>query len=276
MDTSMREGELSMLRRLTAAAVTTLAVLSSPAFASDYCPDRPGINTPPCVMADGKLAVEIALVDWTHDHSAGNIDDTVLAGDTELRYGIGGNTELRLGWTAYGHDRQLNTGNGRADNSDGIGDVVVGIKKNLLSPDGSKFSAGLVPYATLPAGGKAIGAGDWGAGLLVPLSLQVSDTVTLMLTPELDAAVDQDRSGRHIAYGTAGGVQLNAATNLSLSFEAQMLRDQDPMGHKSETLAGASAGYKVGEDTQVDIGAQFGVDANAPDVELSFGIARRF
>ena len=257
-----------------------LAAIASPALARDYCPDRPGIDTPPCTIEPGKLSAEVAIGDWTHDKDADAIEDTVLAGDLLLRYGIAEHAEVRLGWTAFGHDRvreRLGNGaSGLVDNLSGTGDVTLGLKRNLIDPSGDKLSIALLPQVSLPTGGRAIGAGDWGAGLLVPVNLPLSDAVSLIATPEIDAAVDEDRHGRHLAYGTAGGVQIAATKTLNIAIEGSIIRDDDPEGHETKALFSASAGLMLGEDTQVDVGTQIALNRDTPDSEVYFGLSRRF
>ena len=253
-----------------------LALATSPALARDYCPDRPGIDTPPCTIEPGKLSVETAIGDWTHDHDADAIEDTVLIGDLALRYGIADHAELRFGWTAFGHDRTRDRASGMVDNLSGTGDVTLGIKRNLIDPTGKQLSIALLPQVSLPTGGRAIGAGDWGAGMLVPVNLPLSDAISLIATPEIDAAVDEDRHGRHLAYGTAAGVQIAATKNLNIALEGSVIRDDDPEGHETQALFGASAGLMLGEDTQIDFGTQIALNHNTPDSEIYFGLSRRF
>jgi hypothetical protein len=145
-----------------------------------------------------------------------------------------------------------------------------------MNPDGSGLSIALLPYATLPTGGHAIGAGDWSAGLIVPVNYAISDALTLELTPEVDAAVDQDGSGRHLAYGSVIGVQGKLGKRASVGVEVQAIRDSDPAQHATQALAGLSFAYQPQEQSQIDIGINAGLNRNAPDAEVYFGISRKF
>ena len=165
---------------------------------------------------------------------------------------------------------------GEVMRSSGIGDVTVGVKQNLHKPDGSGFSLALLPYATLPTGHAEIGAGDWGAGLLIPLSYELSDTLSLLATPEADAAVNESGDGRHFAYGTAVGVQAKLGEKSAVSAELQAIRDRDPGGHSTQLLAGLSGAYQPKEGVQLDAGVNVGLNRDTPDVEILVGIVRRF
>jgi hypothetical protein len=260
-----------------------LALLAAtPAMAAEqsglreFCADRPGLNTPACTVDKGHLQVELGLGDWTLDKQPDTRTDSWSFGDVALRYGIGDTTELRLGWTAYGHVREKDRATGAIDRTGGIGDVTIGVKQNLLHPDGNGFAVALLPYATLPSGHHDIGAGDWGAGLLVPISYDLSDTFTLEATPEVDAAVDEDGHGRHLAFGSAAGIQAKLSKQASVSLEVEAIRDRDPGEHSTQALAGLSFAYQPGDNLQLDVGATAGLNRNTPDMEVSFGISERF
>jgi opacity protein-like surface antigen len=263
------------MKRATLLA-TLLALIAVPAQARDFCPDRPGLDTPPCTVDPGRLSLEASAGDWTHDDDPDTLTDTILIGDLLLRYGIADHAEARIGWTAYGHVRTRDKASGLVDQQSGVGDVTLGLKRNLVDPDGKQFSVALLPSVSLPIGGAAIGAGDWGAGLQVPASLPLGGAFTLLLTPEFDAAVDSDRSGRHFAWGSSGGVGIAATSKLNLAVECSIIRDEDPAGHTTQALAGFSAGLTLGEQTQIDVGAEIALNGASPDSHIYFGIAHRF
>ena len=255
----------------------SLAVMPVAAAAQDpaYCPERPGINTPPCIMAPGRVSVETSLVDWTRNDDGGVRDDTVLIGDTKLRLGLSDRVEAQVGWTPFGHVRSRDPGGITAANR--VGDVALGVKALLTDPTGGdRFAAAVLPYATLPVGRTPVGAGTWGAGVLLPLSFTLSDTIALAATPEIDAAVDQDGGGRHLAYGAAAGLAYALTSSVTATGEFQALRDDDPAGHATQATAALSFAYLATPDLQFDIFGAAGLNHDTPDVQLAAGIARRF
>ena len=255
-------------------------LIASPALADDdlrdLCAERPGLDTPACTVDPGHLQVELGVGDWTLDKQAGSRTDTILLGQALARYGVGTSTEVRLGWTAYGHIRTRDRASGAIDRSSGTGDITIGLKQNLSNPNGDGFSLALLPYASLPTGKNDIGAGDWGAGLLLPISFDLTDKVSWATTPEVDAAVDADGNGRHLAFGSAAGLDVELSKHWSMSVEGELIRDRDPSGHSTRAVAGAFLAYKPQERLQFDVGAQAGLNRATPDVELYFGISRKF
>ncbi|CAN5389941.1 transporter [soil metagenome] len=240
----------------------------------DYCPARPGLGTPACTIAPGRISVETGLADWTREQDSSQRTDTVVIGDTLVRIGLTDAVEAQIGWTPYGHVRTR--GSGGVASAGGIGDVLVGFKANLHHPDGSGFSTALQPFVTLPAGGSAIGAGDWGAGIVAPFSFDLSDSLSFQFSPEIDAAVDGDRHGRHLAYSNVVGLGASLSGSVSGTLEFQALRDDDPAGATTQTYASLSFGWTPNDDLQLDVGAVAGLNANSADAEIYAGVSRRF
>lgn len=247
------------------AAVLLLAFLASPAWAQDglrdFCADRPGLGTPACTLDPGHVQVELGLADWTRDRP-----DVFVAGDLLVRIGLGSHTEAQLGWTAFGH----------AAGHGGTGDVTLALRQNLVSPDGSGTTLAIMPYATLPTGGRTIGGGDWSAGVRMPFGFSLSPAVSIAFTPDIEAAVDEDRNGRHLAYGSVAGISAELGDDVSVTAELSLTRDEDPAGHSTEALAGLSLAWTPSHNLQLDAGANVGLNQASPDVEFYAGISRRF
>lgn len=247
------------------AALLLALAAATPAWGEDasreFCADRPGLGTPACTLDPGHVQVELGLVDWTEDRP-----DVLVAGDLLLRIGLGSHTEAQLGWTAFGHA----TGHG------GSGDVTLALRQNLISPDGSGTTLAIMPYATLPTGGRTIGAGDWSAGVKVPFGFELSHAVSLAFTPDVEAAVDEDRDGRHLAYGGVAGIDADLGEDVTVTAELSLTRDRDPAGPSTEALAGLSLAWQPSHNLQLDAGANLGLNRETPDLELYAGISRRF
>ena len=255
-----------------------LIASATPALAQDrnYCPNRPGLGTPACTIAPGHVSVETALGDWTRDDNSDQRSDTVLIGDTLVRIGVGDSVELQAGFTPFGHMRSRDKASGDVDRANRVGDALLGAKLNLRNPDGSGLSVALQPFATLPVGRQPVGAGDWGAGMLVPVTYDLNDALNLEATSEVDAAVDQDGHGRHLAYSETAGLAWAFSKTLTATAELQVSRDDDPSGGTTQALAGLSLASMVGKTLQFDAGANAGLNHNSPDLELYLGVSKHF
>lgn len=251
---------------------------AAPAFAEEareLCPDRPGLGTPACVVDAGAVVLEVGLADWTLDRTESSRADSWTVGDALLRAGLTPSLEVQIGWTMLGHVRERHRATGERTERTRTGDVTLALRQNLRSPDGSGFSLAVMPYATLPLGGESVGAGDWGAGLVVPVSFELG-ALSLGLTPHVDAAVDADGDGRHLAYGSVAGLGFGLSDAVSAAVELSLTRDRDPGGHATEALAGASLGWQPDADSQWDVGVNAGLNRDSPDLQLYAGYVRRF
>ncbi|QDZ07952.1 transporter [Sphingomonas panacisoli] len=240
----------------------------------DYCPARPGLGSPACTIDSGRVSVETSLTDWTLDKQPGDRTDTILIGDTLVRIGLTKTLEAQIGWTPVGFVRERQGGS--VDRATRTGDVTLGLKANLANPDGSGLSFAVQPFVTLPAGRTPVGAGDWGAGVVVPVTYDLSKTVNVQFVPEIDAAVNGDGRGRHFAASAVVGLGIALNDKLTVELEGQALRDADPMGKTWQDSAALSFAYKVNDDLQLDIGGIAGLNRDAPDLELLAGVSRRF
>ena len=262
--------------RLLAGAVLLAAAAPAVAQQRDYCPERPGLDTPPCVVDKGHVSVETALADWIRDDQPDARTDTVLVGDTLIRIGVSDRVEARIGWTPFGHVRVRDRASGAVARADRVGDVTLGAKVNLAHPSGDGLSLAVLPYVSLPVGRRPVGGGDWGAGLLVPVSYNLSDAVSVQATPELDAAVDDDGDGRHLSYSGTAGLAWGVTDSVTLTAEGQWLRDRAPDDHTTQMLAALSVGWMARPDLQFDLFGAAGLNHSAPDTELYAGVSRRF
>lgn len=256
-----------------------LLLLAAPdlAMAQDreFCPDRPGIGSPPCTVDKGRLSFETGLGDWTLNRDAGDREDIFVFGDFLIRAGVADHAEIQLGWTSLGFARNRDEA-GRIDKRSGTGDVMLALRRNFANPDGSGFSVAAMPFVTLPVGRQPIGAGDWGGGLNVPISYEVSSVIKLEMVPELDAEVDDDGQGRHLAFGNVFGVSANLSDTVSATAEYQLREVRETGDHHAEHLSGLSLAWQTSDRFQIDLGANAGLDRDADDFELYMGISRRF
>lgn len=265
------------MRNISAAFALSLCALAVPAWAQerDYCPARPGLGTPACTIAPGRVSIETGLVDWQRDDTADARSDAIVIGDTLVRIGLTDTIEAQVGWTPFGRLRARDKATGAVSTFSRVGDAYLGVAANLANPDGSGYSIAVLPFVTVPVGRAPVGAGDWGAGLVVPMSYDLSDTLNLQFTGEADAATDGDGDGRHFAYSGTLGLGFPLSDAIGATIEVQGLRDQDPDGRSTQWLGALSVGWMPSADVQIDVGANIGLNPDAADAQVYFGISRR-
>lgn len=255
--------------------LAALAAFATPAGAEqrDFCAERPGQTTPPCTLAPGTVMIETGLIDWSRSIDDSGVTDTTLVGGSLFRAGVTDRLELQVGWLPYGHVRTVDSANRIARSRAGSGDASIGFVYGSATGGGPVAVQGFV---TLPTGGSAVGAGDWGAGLRVPVQFDLGHGVAAALTPEIDAAVNASGKGRHVEFGGATGLSLALAGKLSLGVDLAAFRNDDPGGAATIATAGQSLAWQAGKSLQFDFGAAEGLNRSSPRARLYAGIAKRF
>jgi len=263
------------MRLILLLAVSAVTFAPTAAFAQDtaYCVDRPGANTPPCVLERGQVMGEASLIDWTRETAQGERTDTFLTGDLLLRFGLGGATEGRIGFTTLGVESVRQTPYARAERQTAVGDISIGLRHGFFGTDGP---VAVEMFVTLPSGGDPIGDGTWSAGVLLPLEFDLSDRVAVAATPELSAAANESGDGRHLAYGGAAGFSVALSESLSAASEITLLRDDDPQEAQTTILASQSLAWRASERQQFDAQVLAGLNRASADVQVIVGLARMF
>ena len=266
------------MKKLVLASIALAA--ATPAWAQGdeprFCPNRPSLGSSGCTTEPGRVQFEYSALDWQLDDTADQREDQVVAADLLARIGVGPTTEVQVGWTAFGHVLTRDKMTGGIDTVDGTGDVTLALRQNLRHPDGEGFSFGIQPQVTLPVGSRSVGGGGWAAGVLLPVTYDLSDKLNLQFTGEADAAANDDGDGQHFAYSGIWGLGYDISDKLTATAELSLERDDDPAGHETHSLAAMSLAFKPRKTLQLDVLAVAGLNHTSPDVRLVTGGAVLF
>lgn len=241
------------------AACTLGLLLSAAAFPAaarddrDFCADRPGKGTPPCVLDQGRLQMELGLFDASRQTQADTRTETWDAGDLLVRYGLDGLTEVQLGLPVWNRQQVTDRATGARDTTQGLGDLTLGLRRSLANPDGFE------------------------AGVLLPVSVPLNPDWSLSLTPRVDWVSDADGDGRHAAYAMVAGLGRDIG-QWNLGAEIWVSRDADPDQATTQSTLDLTAVWSPPSlpDAQLDFGLNFGLNDDSPDVTFGVGLARRF
>ena len=263
---------LAMIR-LALTLLLSLVPVTAWADDSDFCAERPGQTTPPCITPAGQVMLESGLAAWQRQTDADSHTDSWTFATTQARVGLGGAVEGQIGWQMLGLSRTTDGINRRVATASGVGDLTLGL---LYGPSGNSGPVAVQIFATLPVGRMPIGAGDWGGGARLPVALPVGHGWQLGLTPEIDAAVNQSARGRHLAYGSAFGVGHAITSKLSIGVDVSVMRDLDPARSATRAVATGSLAWQATANTQFDFGGGKGLNRDSLAGQVYFGVAHRF
>jgi hypothetical protein len=236
------------------------------------CPDRPGKGTSPCTLAAGHAQIELGLFDESFQRRSGVTTDTGNAGALLAKFGVNDRSDVEAGMALYQFQR-VHDASGTV-NASGIGDLYLRTKINPLSGDGP-FAFVLDPYLKLPTAGGGLGNGAVEGGMVAPMSYDLGYNWSLAMTPEADVLLNAAGSGHHASLVDVVGLGKSFGP-LSLGAEVWTSQNPDPTGTISQYSFDLDAAYLIGNDTQLDGGANLGLNRATPDLELYFGVSRRF
>ena len=251
-----------------------LATSTAAAAEQPICTDRPSKSTGECTVPKGGWQVETGLIDWSRTESGGVRVDAVSWGSSLIKYGLRENVDFELGITPF-QTLDVDAGNSHVTHSS-FGDTQLRIKYRLTAPDAPLLVA-LAPFVKLPTANHHLGNGKVEAGLLVATSAALGKSgLTLSLDPELDLNADGDGSGHHLATQQVLNIAVAASSKVSLSTEAWAKWDWDPAGTAKQVSWDVAGAYQPTKALQLDVGANFGLNSQTPDVEVYAGVSTRF
>lgn len=272
-----------MTRRLLSAIylLSAVAGLSVPAAGEELrelCVDRPGKDTPPCIVDAGHVIVEVGALEFSREKDEGEKSRSYTFGDTLVRLGVSERSEVQLGFAPYNIVRTRDRATGERRTTRGIGDLVAGYKYNFANPDGSDTSAAAQLFVSAPTGRDEIGAGTWEGGIIIPVSFELSDEWSLTLDPEVDWRGDEDGHGHHVAWAGVASLGRDLGGGLEASAELWASVDQDPMGDRTEASADVALAWipETNQNLQFDAELDVGLTRDTPGLEAAVGVAYRF
>jgi hypothetical protein len=250
--------------------VSLLAGSANAQALRDFCAERPGKATPPCILDAGHVQLEVGLADAVFQRGRGAHEDTYTLGAAEVRFGLTRRLEAEAGWAPLIVDHRRGAGR-----RSGSGDAFLGLRGALTDPDASGVAVSLQGFVTAPTATHGLGAGGWTGGVRLPASIPLGPHTDLGLTPEVDVIRNAAGGGTHLAWVGAAGVS-HAFGQLTLGAEVWGAIDDDPTGKIHQASADLTAAFAVGANAQLDAGVNLGLDRATPDVEIYAGVARRF
>ena len=232
-------------------------------------PDRPDVTESPFTIDAGHLQVEMDLANYTRDAGDGRHAAWGVA-PFNLRLGVRENLELGLFVVPYLRETVQPSG-GASETHAGFGDVTLRAKVNFRGNDGDGTALGLIADLKLPTATAGLGNGAVEGTILLPVSLDLGGGWDLgaMTGVGLRRSDTGGRSGTWINSVTAGhGLTRDLAGYCEVA---------------TETAAGAPVAtfdvgltLKLNANTQLDVGAQFGLSRAADDTLVFTGLTRRY
>lgn len=237
------------------------------------CADRPTKANGPCTVDPGHFQLEADIVNASFMHASGVTTDTWLFLNPTLKYGLTTNLDIEANIAPVQVVR-VKDAFGKVATETGVGDLYLRVKYQFLNTPG--VQAAVIPYLKAPTARTGLGNGAWEGGLIAPVSIKLSSSLSLTAQPELDGLENADNSGHHLAFSQDLSLGLSVPRNITLFAEIWGQWNFDPAATQTQYSADIAAALGLGRDSQLDAGINFGLNRFTPGIAPYVGFSHRF
>ena len=239
------------------------------------CTDRPTKSNATCTVDAGRFQLESDLFNGASLHIAGATIDTYFVTNPTLKFGLDKTIDIEVNIAPFEVVRTRDA-SGSASTLGGVGDLYLRLKDNLYNSADGAFSVTTIPYVKAPTARDGIGNGAVEGGVLFPVSRKLTDKLTFLTVPEIDALADSTGGGRHL--NTAQLVNLAYGLPMNVTVYGELWGDWnfDPGRTIRQYSADIAVAWGAGAALQFDGGLNFGLDKQTPGVQVYVGISRKF
>lgn len=240
--------------------------------------DRPDQTESPYTVDAGHFQIEMDAANGTIDRDQSNGGDVRSQvwnfGGLNLKAGLLNNVDIQFVLDGYvdSHVKDW-VANQVADDS-GFGEVQTRLKINLWGNDGGKTAFAIMPFVKWPLPQTALRNGKTEGGIILPLGVELPAGWGMGLMTEVDFVRDGSNAFdteyfntvtfSHDIFGALGGY---------VEFAALFTPESDAQW-QGQLDVGLT--YGLNENTQLDLGCNFGVTSVAPDYNPFVGLTLRF
>ncbi len=240
-----------------------------------FSTDRPTKSNVPVTVDAGQIQYETDLVNYTHATSGGAASRLTTAFDPVVKLGVTNSIDLEVEFGGYNWlDVSHSAPGGAVQPARGVGDLTLRAKVNLFGNEAGVAMA-LIPYVKIPTAAQGIGDGHTDGGLIVPVSFPLPLDFTLLVVPEVDVLTNAADSGHHFNFVQLVNVSRPVGKAFTLLGELYSALGTDARRPAVYTFDIAVV-YALTPDLELDLGGNFGLNRNAPNLQAYSGISQRF
>ncbi len=234
--------------------------------------DRPTKSNSPVTVDAGHFQYETDILNYTHSNAGGATTRQYTAFDPVLKLGLTDHVDFEVQFNGYNwFDQQSG---GQHFSTSGVGDVVIRPKFNLFGNEGGPALA-IIPYVKIPTARPPIGNDTVDGGVIAPFSYPLPLDFTLLVMPEIDVIRNAADGGHHFNFTQLLNISHPIGKQLTAYAEIYSALGTDARTPPVYTFDTALA-WAVTDNLQLDAGANIGLNAAAPNLQVYAGISQRF
>jgi hypothetical protein len=240
-----------------------------------FSTDRPTKSNVPYTVDAGHFQYETDLVNFAHQVSGTTRTDTLLVPNPTFKVGVTNNADFEVN-VPFAGVHTYDTATGASRTLWGIGDTFVRSKINLWGNDGGDTAAAIIPYVKAPSAPIGIGNSAVEGGLIGPVAFSLPNSFALLLVPEIDDLKDSLNNGYHGNYVFDVNISREVIKNVTAYVELWSDYNADPTARATLMSFDTAVAWVFLPNTQIDIGANFGLTSATPVVQVYAGLSQRF
>jgi hypothetical protein len=241
-----------------------------------FSTDRPTKSNVPYTIDAGHFQYETDLVNFTHQVSGTTRSDTLLVPNPTFKVGVTNNADVEVNVPFFDGVHTYSTAGGPSTTLWGIGDTFLRSKINLWGNDGGDTAAAVIPYVKAPSAPIGIGNGAVEGGLIGPIGFSLANSFTLLLVPEIDVLKDSLTGGYHGNYVFDVNLSREVIKSVTAYVELWSDYNADPTATATLMSFDVALAWVFLPNTQIDVGANFGLTTATPAVQVYAGLSQRF
>lgn len=232
--------------------------------------DRPDTTESAYTVPAGMFQVEMSFFDYSRDADRGMVSDQWIYAQANFKAGLTQSADLQV--IVNSHAIAGESERGDSMRTSGFGDITVRLKQNLWGNDRGATAFALMPYVTIPTHTHVSDAA-WAGGLIAPLSLTVSDRVTVGLMAEVDIVHDAATNGYDLQWLHSATIGIALTETLGTYFEIVGIAGEDT---DYQGIFDAGLTLAMTESLIFDAGVRIGLNRPAPEFGVFTGVSFRF
>ncbi len=240
--------------------------------------DRPDQTESPYTVDAGHWQIEADLVNYTSDHDrsgGGDVRTKDLSLATlNLKAGLTNRVDLQLMIDPYVSSKAEDRVAGTTAKASGFGDVTTRLKVNFWGNDGGPTAFAVMPFVKWPLSASGVRNGETEGGVIFILGYELPQGWGSAVMTEVDWVSD-GAGGHDTEWINSITFAHNIASKLGGYVELFTVAG-NAAGFKTQVQLDFGLTYAVSDNTQLDLGCNFGVTKSAPDYQPFVGVSRRF
>lgn len=241
-----------------------------------FAPDRPSKSTGPTTVDAGRVQLESDFFIYSHQKTGSLVARSWVGPNPTVKLGLASWLDVEANIAPFMHLAIEDRDAGTTDRFHGQGDLFLRAKVNLWGNDGGKTAFGLIPWVKAPTAANGLGNDATEGGVIAALQVNLPGDASLFANSEVDVLKDATAGGYHRNYVNTIGINVPLIKDVTLTGELWSAVNDEPDGRVLQMSLDAALAWAVRPDTQLDVGANFGLNGDTPRLQVSAGIAQRY